>query len=527
MNSIEQARLNPLYAAMLRALQLQGKAEKTVEAYARAVRRSADFFERCPDDLTAEELQTYFAALLKSHSWSTVKLDRCGLQFFYRYVLKRPWDWTEIVKPPRPQRLPDVLTREETLRLLGTVRKLRYRVFFTTLYSTGLRLSEGLALEVGDIDAQRLRIHVRGGKGDKDRYVPITDTLLHMLRRWWATHRHPRLLFPNPTGGPERMRQAATPMDRGGVQAAMQRGGGRCPHPPAHQRPQPAPLLLDPYAGTGGGSARAADHPRPRPPGDHRPLRPSDRGHRRPGARAPRPSAGVLRPALEGRRMIRLAELIKTFLPDLEQKYGSRLLPSHRQALTAIEQCRTQALGTAAIHCHDCDSHEVFPLSCGHRFCPQCQHEAGETWLERQRAKLLPVDYYLITFTLPATLRALVYDHQREAYDLLIRLAWQTLAAFGLRDKALHGDLGATVVLHTHSRALDFHPHVHVVLPAGAIDPATRHWNRKTGQVPLPPQGPGQGLPGQVVRRDEGTRLGRPGRPAGTVGGRLQAGRQR
>ena len=131
-------------------------------------------------------------------------------------------------------------------------------------------------------------------------------------------------------------------------------------------------------------------------------------------------------------------------------------------------------------------SHEVFPLSCGHRFCPQCQHEAGETWLERQRAKLLPADDYLITFTLPATLLALVYDHQREAYDLLIRLAWQTLAAFGLRDKALHGDLGATVVLHTHSRALDFHPHVHVVLPAGAIDPATRHWNRKPGKFLFP-----------------------------------------
>jgi Transposase zinc-binding domain len=84
--------------------------------------------------------------------------------------------------------------------------------------------------------------------------------------------------------------------------------------------------------------------------------------------------------------MIRLAELIASFFPDLEQKYGHRLLPSHRQALTAIGRCRTQALGTAAVHCQDCDSHEVFPLSCGHRFCPQCQHEAGETWLERQRA---------------------------------------------------------------------------------------------------------------------------------------------
>lgn len=180
--------------------------------------------------------------------------------------------------------------------------------------------------------------------------------------------------------------------------------------------------------------------------------------------------------------MIRLAEIIEAFLPDLESDYGDRLLPGHRQALAAIQRCRTQALGTAAVHCHDCDSHEVFPLSCGHRFCPQCQHEAGEAWLERQRAKLLPADYYLITFTLPEALRPLVYAHQREAYDLLIRLAWQTLSEFGLRDKALHGDLGATVVLHTHSRALDFHPHVHVVLPAGAIDPATRHWNTKEGK---------------------------------------------
>jgi site-specific recombinase XerD len=150
-----------------------------------------------------------------------VKIDRCGLQFFYRYVLKRPWDWTEIVKPPRPQRLPDLLTREETLRLLGTVHKLRYRVFFTLLYSTGLRLGEGLALEVGDIDGPRLRIHVRGGKGDKDRFVPITDGVLLMLRRWWSTHRHPRLLFPNPAGGAERMRAASTSMDPGGVQAAL------------------------------------------------------------------------------------------------------------------------------------------------------------------------------------------------------------------------------------------------------------------------------------------------------------------
>jgi len=156
--------------------------------------------------------------------------------------------------------------------------------------------------------------------------------------------------------------------------------------------------------------------------------------------------------------MIRLAEVAEAFLPDLEAHYGDRLLPGHRAALSAIGRCRTEESGTAAIHCHDCGHDDSFPLSCGHRACPQCQNEAVEHWLERQRAKLLPVDYYLVTFTLPAQLRALVYANQRNAYDLLIKLAWQTLSEFGLNDKTLQGRLGATAVLHTHSRALEFHP---------------------------------------------------------------------
>jgi hypothetical protein len=86
--------------------------------------------------------------------------------------------------------------------------------------------------------------------------------------------------------------------------------------------------------------------------------------------------------------MIRLAEIINTFVPDLEQGYGERPVPSHRHALAAIQRCRTSASGIAAAHCHDCEHADVFPLSCGHRFCPQCQHEAGEAWLARQRAKL-------------------------------------------------------------------------------------------------------------------------------------------
>ncbi|MGB5494351.1 MAG: site-specific integrase [Sedimenticolaceae bacterium] len=221
MNSTEQTRFTRLYEAMQRALNLQGKAAATIEAYSRAIRRVTDYFDRCPEDLTAEELKAYFAQLLETHSWSTVKLDRCGLQFFYRHVLERPWDWVDIVKPPNVTRLPDVLTRPETHQLLNAVRQRRYRVYFVTLYSTGLRLTEGLRLQVGDIDAQRLRIHVRSGKGNRDRYVSMPAPLLRTLRRWWRTHRHPRLLFPNPHGGLDHMRRAKTPMRAGGVQAAM------------------------------------------------------------------------------------------------------------------------------------------------------------------------------------------------------------------------------------------------------------------------------------------------------------------
>lgn len=184
--------------------------------------------------------------------------------------------------------------------------------------------------------------------------------------------------------------------------------------------------------------------------------------------------------------MIRLAEVAAAFLPQLEAQYRERLLPGHRNALSAILHCRTEQSGTAAIHCHDCEHDDSFPLSCGHRACPQCQNEAVEQWLQRQRAKLLPVDYYLITFTLPAQLRALVYSNQREAYDLLIKLAWQTLSEFGLNDKSLQGKLGATAVLHTHSRALDFHPHVHIVVPAGAIDTVHNRWRTKQGKFLFP-----------------------------------------
>ena len=228
MNPLEQARFNPLYEQMQQALLLQGKRPKTIDAYTRAVRRVAGYFECCPDNLTAAKLKDYFAALIKSHSWSTVKLDRNGIQFFYRHVLDKPWDWVNIVKPPQVRSLPDILTRAQTLEVINAIRKLRYRVFFLTIYSMGLRLGEGLQLAIGDIDSPRHRVHIRAAKGGNDRYVPLPEMTLDVLRRYWATHRHPKLLFPNPSGGVEQMHRAAGSMNRGGVQMAIKAAVADC-----------------------------------------------------------------------------------------------------------------------------------------------------------------------------------------------------------------------------------------------------------------------------------------------------------
>ena len=192
----EQIRFDGLYEKHLRALKLQGMSENTIDAYSRAVRRLAERYEQCPDRLSIEQLETYFSALVDSHSWSTVKIDRIGLQFFWKHVLKQNWQWLEIVKAPKIQSLPDILTVAEIERLIMATCQLRYRVFLLTTYSLGLRLSETLALEVGDIDAARKQVHIRRGKGHKDRFVPLPDLTYQALRSLWAKHKHPRFLFP-------------------------------------------------------------------------------------------------------------------------------------------------------------------------------------------------------------------------------------------------------------------------------------------------------------------------------------------
>ncbi len=181
--------------------------------------------------------------------------------------------------------------------------------------------------------------------------------------------------------------------------------------------------------------------------------------------------------------MITLARIISQFEPDFLDQYGAAVLPSHRHALNAMKRCRSTLAARMLAHCAACGEQRLVPHSCGHRNCPHCQHHESQQWLERQLQRQVPATYFLITFTLPEQLRDLAWHHQRTLYGLLVECAWQTLDTFCRNDRQLQGSAGAVAVLHTHSRRLDYHPHVHLAMPAGALDGAKRLWRTKRSQT--------------------------------------------
>lgn len=216
-----ESKYNHYYSLHCKHLKLQGLQPKTIEAYSRAIRRIAAYFKGHLDNLSQDQLLDYFHDLLGCLSWSAVKLDLYGLKFFYTHVLNKSWVDIPMIKPPRCTRIPDIVTVKEAQQLFMSTRKLSYRVFYFTIYSMGLRLGEGLNLKVGDIDATRMRVHIRNAKGNKDRLVPLPFNTLQVLRQFWALHRHPTLIFPNRTRGLKGAHLAKSPLDRGGVQATI------------------------------------------------------------------------------------------------------------------------------------------------------------------------------------------------------------------------------------------------------------------------------------------------------------------
>jgi len=189
----------PWYDKAVEALKLNGKGERTQEAYARHVRKLIEFFNgKEPDQITEEELKRYFIHRQDINKWqpNTMRICYSAIKFLYLHVVQRDWYLLKIIKAPTEKRLPSVLSREEVNSILSKIATFHNFVFLSTIYSCGLRLQEGLFLQVSDIDGKRKLIHVHRGKGAKDRYVPLPDSTYALLRRYWVTHRNPMLIFP-------------------------------------------------------------------------------------------------------------------------------------------------------------------------------------------------------------------------------------------------------------------------------------------------------------------------------------------
>ena len=190
--------MTPLRQRLIHDLEIRNRSPRTIKCYVAQVAAFARYFGRSPEQLDDEHIRQYQLYLLheKHASWSTFNQTVCALRFFYKVTLPRDWAVTQLPFGKRPRKTPCVLSRAEVRQLLACVTRPVHRILLTTLYAAGLRISEGLHLQAADIDSSRMLLHVRGGKGQKDRLVSLSPVLLEDLRAWHRIRRPKLWLFP-------------------------------------------------------------------------------------------------------------------------------------------------------------------------------------------------------------------------------------------------------------------------------------------------------------------------------------------
>jgi len=212
-----------LYQRMSDDLQLGGMSERTHSGYLRAVRKLADYCQDSPDEITEDQLRQFFLHMKNelNYAYGTLRVAFSGIKFFYTRTCKRDWQTLQQMKLQIVKSLPEVITIPQVHQIIDACTTERMAVYFWTVYSMGLRLEEGLNLQVGDIDGARKLVHIHRGKGAKDRYIPIPTSTLQWLRRYWSTHRNSKFLFPADGRNHKGMSTATTPMSPTSAQGAM------------------------------------------------------------------------------------------------------------------------------------------------------------------------------------------------------------------------------------------------------------------------------------------------------------------
>jgi integrase/recombinase XerD len=208
---------------MTEDMQLKGMSERTIEMYLRSIVQLSKYYQKPPDQISEEELRQYFLYNKNHRNWSRTAstIALCGIKFFFTYTLHREWSTIRFVRPEKQKTLPVVLSQAQVHNILGNVRFPHHQACLFTIYSLGLRLQEGTHLQISDIDSDRNFVHIHRGKGNKDRYIPLPQRTLKLLRSFWKTHRNPNWLFPAPGRGGTGMPTTDKPIPLTSIQIAF------------------------------------------------------------------------------------------------------------------------------------------------------------------------------------------------------------------------------------------------------------------------------------------------------------------
>jgi len=215
--------MTQLRKKMLEDMKLFGLSERTQETYIYAVSKLAQYFHKSPDLISDDELRDYFLFLKDKYARNTSTIAICGIKFFFEKSLKKPFKIFGILRSPRVNKLPVVLTREEVQLILKNIRTLRHRACLSLIYSCGLRLKEGVSLKVNQVDSKRMVIHVKEAKGLNDRYVPLPAPTLNILRAHYRTHCNPLLVFPAPGRGESEESTSTKPLPDSSIQTVFRK----------------------------------------------------------------------------------------------------------------------------------------------------------------------------------------------------------------------------------------------------------------------------------------------------------------
>ncbi len=466
--------ISPLRQRMIDDMRMRKLSPKTQAAYIRAVRKLRALPGRSPDTATPEDLRRYQLHLVdQRHFADLAQRDDHRAEVLLRsHARSRRADGK--MQPVRvPRTLPVVLSREEVARLIAAAGNLKHQTALSVAYGAGLRASEVVALKVGDIDSQRMTLRIEQGKGRKDRYAMLSPVLLERLRAWWRVARAQGKmldggwLFP----GLDPIDPLTHPPAQPGH--PCRRGGGR--NRQARVDAHAAPQLRHPPAGAEGRHPRDPGAARAQEARDHRALYPG--GHR-PAARGGQ-SAGDSAPHVtrRGRPALEVADIFRAHGPRWRQAQHGHLSLGQLKVMSAIEQCRSAALGGHVLRCDACEqvrdrlqllSQPALPEVPGERRAPLARGAAGRsaagasitTWCSRCRRRSAQIAYY----------------NKAVIYGLLFEVAAETLRTIAADPKHLGAQIGATLVLHTWGSALTHHPHVHGIVPGGGLSPDGERW---------------------------------------------------